>query len=570
MKEYICILLLLISGQSFSQFTTYKMNQTMPYDELIEMYKLLDSKYDNGKMIECGLTDAGKPLHLFLINTSRIFTAEELHKKNECIILINNGIHPGEPDGINASLEFTADVLSGRIKLPPHVTVAIIPVYNIDGALNRGCCSRANQNGPMEYGFRGNAQNLDLNRDFVKADAENTKSFIKIFREWDPDIFIDTHVTNGADYQPVMTLIDTQKDKFNPTMSKYVQKDFLPALYSKMKSLNIEMCPYVNAWEDTPDKGFEGFLETPRFASGYTSLYNTISFIAETHMLKPYPQRVEATYSFFYAMIDLAGKNYSAIKSVRKKANEEIVSQQVFPLQWSVDTTQVDSILFKGYEALYKKSDVTGMDRLYYDRNKPFEKNVPYYNTFKATVSINKPKAYIIPQAWKHVISMLKMNEVKMDRLETDSVIPVSAYYIKDYKGSERAYEGHHLNTKVTTEKRDQRILFFKGDYIVTCDQVSNRYIVETLEPQGTDSWFAWGFFDAVLQQKEWFSDYIFIDEAEQILKKDAALKKEFEDKKTTDASFAKDEWAMLEWLYRRSPHYELSHNRYPVYRLEK
>jgi hypothetical protein len=531
---------------------------------------MLDGKYDQAKMIECGMTDAGKPLHLFIINNSKIFNPDELHKKNECIILVNNGIHPGEPDGINASLEFTSDILSGRIKLPTHVTLAIIPVYNIDGALNRGCCSRANQNGPEEYGFRGNAQNLDLNRDFIKADASNTRSFTKIFREWDPDILIDTHVSNGADYQHTMTLIDSQKDKLHPEISNYVQGEFLPALYIKMKEMNYEMCPYVNAWEDTPDKGFEGFLETPRFATGYSALYNTIGFVTETHMLKPYAQRVEATYAFLYSIVDLAGKNYAKIKTARKKANEQIINQEIFALQWKTDSTKKDSVLFKGYHSAYKPSEVTAMDRLYYDRSRPYEKYVPYYNTFSPTVSVTKPLAYIIPQAWDRVIERIRLNNIKMEKLQNDTSITVSAYYIRDYKASSRPYEGHHLKTDIKIEKETQKISFLKGDYIIYCNQPSNRYIIETLEPQGVDSWFTWGFFDAVLQQKEWFSDYIFIDEAEQMLKKDPELKKEFYAKKISDPAFAKDHWNMLYWLYQRSPHYEKTHNRYPVFRVEK
>ncbi len=571
MIKYISLLLLLLfPGSLFSQLTTYRNNQTLTYEETIDLYKMLDGKYEMGKMLECGITDAGKPLHLFLMNNSKIFTAEELHKKNECIILINNGIHPGEPDGINASLEFTADILSGRIKIPSHVTLAIIPIYNIDGALNRGCCSRANQNGPQEYGFRGNAQNLDLNRDFIKADAENTKSFIKIFREWDPDILVDTHVSDGADYQTVMTLISTQKDKLAPDLSNYMEATFLPALYNKMKEMNVEMCPYVNAWSETPDKGFKGFLETPRFATGYAALFNSFGFVTETHMFKPYPQRVEATYSFLYSIMDLAGKNYQDIKSVRKNAKTDVLSQRAFPLQWEVDTTKVDSIRFKGYEAGTKKSTATGLDRLYYDRSKPYDKYIPYYNTFHVTSAINKPVAYIIPQAWNRVIERLKWNGISMERVSADTTIKVSAYYIRNYSCSNKPYEGHHLKTEVKTEKIMQDIRFFKGDYIIYCNQESNRYIIETLEPQGVDSWFTWGFFDAILQQKEWFSDYIFIDEAEQMLKNNASLKNEFESKKAADPAFAGDSWAMLTWLYQRSLHYEPSHNRYPVYRLEK
>jgi hypothetical protein len=569
MKRYL-LLFLLLPGFTFSQLTTYRNNVTLPYDEAIELYRMLDGKYENAKLIEEGMTDAGKPLHLFLLNTSGIFDADELHKKNECIILVNNGIHPGEPDGINASLEFAADILSGRVKLPPHVTLAIIPVYNIDGALNRGCCSRANQNGPEEYGFRGNAQNLDLNRDFIKADAENTKSFIKIFRQWDPDILIDTHVSDGADYQHTMTLIATQKDKLHPAVSSYVQKEFLPSLYKKMQELNTEMCPYVNAWENTPDKGFEGFLETPRFATGYAALFHTIGFVTETHMLKPYPQRVEATYAFLYAVTDLAGKNFQQIKAARKKAKEETLLQEKFSLQWKVDTTKTDSIFFKGYEPAYKKSDVTGMDRLYYDRSKPFSRYVPYYNTFVPVAEVTRPKAYIIPQAWSRVIERMKLNGVKMERMNSDTMLTVNAYYITNYKSGAKPYEGHHLNTDVQVDKRQQKILFFKGDYIIYCNQEANRYIVETLEPLGVDSWFAWGFFDAVLQQKEWYGDYIFIDEAEQMLKKDPALKKEFDAKKNADPAFAKDQGQMLTWLYQRSKYYEPSHNRCPAYRIEQ
>ncbi len=569
MKKHIYILFLLSTLTSFAQMTTYRNNQSLPYDETIELYKMLDGKYEKAKLIECGLTDVGKPLHLFLLNNNGIFSAEELHKKNECIILINNAIHPGEPDGVNASIEFTADILSGRVKLPPHVTIAIIPVYNIDGSLIRGCCSRANQDGPEQYGFRGNSRNLDLNRDFIKADAENTKSFIKIFREWDPDVFVDTHVSDGADYQYTMTLIDTQKDKLHPEVSNYVQKEFLPSLYQKMKEMNFEMCPYVNAWASTPDKGFNGFLEIPRFATGYAALFHTLSFVTETHMLKPFPKRVEATYSFLYTLTDLAGKNYQQIKSIRKKAKEATINQQEFALQWKVDTTKTDSILFKGYEGLYKKSDVTGTDRLYYDRTKPFEKKVAYNNNFKATVSVIKPKAYILPQAWKEVVERMKWNKIKMEPLTNDTIIYVDAYYITGYKSGSRAYEGHHLNTEIKTEKKKQNIQFFKGDYIINCNQESNRYIVETLEPEGVDSWFAWGFFDAILQQKEWYSDYIFIDEAELMLKNEAKLKKEFDELKNTNPAFAKDSDQMLEWLYKRSKHYELSHNRYPVYRLE-
>ena len=146
------------------------------------------------------------------------------------------------------------------------MVVCIIPIYNVDGALNRGSFSRANQNGPEEYGFRGNARNLDLNRDFIKCDAENTKSFIKIFREWQPEVFVDTHISDGADYQYTMTVIPTQQSKLHPALTGYVNKDLLPVLHAEMKNKNFEFCPYVETMKQIPDDGISAFLETPRFA----------------------------------------------------------------------------------------------------------------------------------------------------------------------------------------------------------------------------------------------------------------------------------------------------------------
>ncbi len=561
---------LFFSPKAFSQDDYYKQNRTLTYAEVISAYKQLDIKYPQAKMIEFGKADGGKPLHLFLISANGNFNRDQLRKNNGCFLLINNGIHPGEPDGIDASLLLAKDLLNKKISIPENVMIGIIPVYNIDGALNRGCCSRMNQDGPVEYGFRGNARNLDLNRDFIKCDSENAKAFNKMFTTYDPDVFVDTHTSNGADYAYTMTLIATQKDKLNHHVADFMQQEFLPALYTNMQKLNFLMSPYVDTFSESPERGINGFLETPRYATGYAALFNSLAFTTETHMLKPFAQRVEATYTFLNIILDLTSSSCSKILKARADAKLDCATNTKFDIQWKQDTTHVDSIWFDGYAAKHKKSEVTGLDRLYYDRNSPYHLQIPYYNNFQPSLTIDKPSGYIIPQAWKEVIERLQMNGVKMQQFQQDTMMNVEVYYIRDYKSRDHPYEGHYLHTDVKTEKENQTIKFYKGDYIVICNQTCNRYIIETLEPQAVDSYFAWNFFDSVLQQKEWFSDYVFEEKAEEILKNDDTLKKDFEQRKLQDSSFANNHWMMLNYIYQHSSYYEKTHNRYPVCRVIK
>lgn len=567
----ILFLFLFLNNICLSQDVTeyYLYNRTPQWSEVIEYYKKLDKQFTQAKLFTEGTTDIGMPLHLFVISSDGDFNPESLHQKKKLIWLINNGIHPGEPDGIDASMIFAKDVLN-KINSEEYknVVICIIPIYNIDGSLNRGCCSRVNQDGPQEYGFRGNYQNLDLNRDFVKCDTKNTESFIRIFQKWNPDLFLDTHVSNGADYPYNITLIATQKDKLTPPLGKYLSEKMLPELYRKMESKSEKMIPYVNTIKDTPDSGLEGFLETPRYASGYTALFNTIGFISETHMLKPYPIRVKATITFMETLRQYAAHNVSDILKKRDEAVKFTRTTTEFPVQWQLDTLSKDSIRFDGYTAVYSTSKITGLQRLSYNKDKPYSKFIPYKNNFKPQVIVNRPVAYIIPQCWTRVLERMKLNGVKMQTITSDTVIEVECYKITQYKTSSKPYEGHYLHSNVTVEKQIRKVKFYQGDRMIVVNQPANRYVVETLEPQGADAFFVWGFFDGILQQKEWFSDYVFEDIAEKMILENPALMDSLKAAIKADSSLQNNQYMQLNVLYRQSPYFEKSYMIYPVYRL--
>jgi len=571
MKKLYFLLFLLFPASVMAQITPYERShkqETTTYREAIAYYEQLAKAYpQQAKLFSYGNTDFGKPLHLLVLSKSSVFNPQSIRQQNKRIFLINNGIHPGEPEGIDACMMLARDLLKGN-KLPDNVVICIIPMYNIDGSHNRSGTSRANQNGPLAYGFRGNGRNYDLNRDFIKTDSKNSQAFQLIFNTWQPEIFVDTHTSNGADYQYTMTLIPTQKDKLNPVLSDYLTKIMVPDLYSQMKNKGFELIPYVNSAGETPDGGITGFIESPRYSTGYAALHNVIGFMPETHMLKPFDKRVESTYKLLQTYIQIIARDAAVIGENKKRADAYTAQQQEFPLDWKVNRNSVDSIEFKGYTAKQKPSDISGFDRLYYDRHEPYTKKIKYWDKFEPAVTVTKPVAYIIPKAWDKVVSLLKLNNVKMKQLAADAKLPLQMYYIGDMKTGTRPYEGHYLHSGVVLNPVRQEVQFFEGDYVVYVNQAANRYIVETLEPQAIDSFFNWNFFDSVLGQKEGYSSYVFEDTGAELLKKDPELRKKLEAEKQKNPDLAKSGRAQLDFVYKNSDYFEKTVMRYPVGRM--
>jgi hypothetical protein len=575
MKKYLVfsflVLTLTIDAQiPTTPFESSNGKASATYQECIAFYKQLANKSANIQWKTMGQSDAGLPLNLVLFSSDKQFNPNKWKEQEKLVIFVINGIHPGEPDGIDASMMLLRDLVTGKIKAPNNVVLAILPIYNIGGSLNRGSFSRVNQDGPLAYGFRGNAQNLDLNRDFIKSDSKEAKSFAEIFQWLNPDIFLDNHVSDGADYQYTMTLLTTQHNKLGGSIGQYLHDVFEPSLFKGMEAQKMTMTPYVNFEDGNPEKGWNYFYDPPRFSSGYAALFQTMGFLSETHMLKPFADRVKSTYALMQTILDQGSQQAKAIKQARKAAIEAVKKQDEFALGYKSDTSKYQMIQFNGYETGRKPSTVTGMPRMFYDHSKPFSKAVKFYNFAIPEKIVRKPAAYIIPQGWHAVIQLLQANAVQYKTLEKDSIIEVNAYRIDDYKTSTRAYEKHYRHSDVKTSTRLQKIAFRKGDIIIPTGQAADRFLVETLEPTGDDGYFAWNFFDAILQQKEGYSNYRWEDVAGDFLASHPEIKQQLEDKKKAEPAFAASANAQLDFVYKKSPWYEPAHLRYPIYRLEK
>jgi hypothetical protein len=572
----LAILIISCESQKEDKTSDYKTHfelsdgkETATYQETIDFYIRLAKEFPQINIQTIGETDSGIPLHLVTYNLDADFNFKKI-KESKTILLINNGIHPGESDGIDATMLLFRDLAIENITPPENTVIATIPVYNIGGALNRNSTTRTNQNGPKEYGFRGNARNYDLNRDFIKSDTKNAETFATIYHLVKPDIFIDNHVSNGADYQYTLTHLFTQHNKLGLELGAYLDKDLMPKLERSLAKDKWDITPYVNVHNAVPENGFSQFIDHPRYSTGYTSLWNTVGLMVETHMLKPYKKRVEGTYELMKKMIEISETDGQKIKELRNNYTENVQNLEYYPLKWEIDSTQTTTLNFKGYEADTIISEVTGFPRLKYDTNKPFTKPTKYYNYFKGTESIKIPNAYLLKKSNFKIIHLLTKNEIAFEKIKKDTLVEVEAYRIENYKTYSNSYEGHYPHYDTETVKSTQKVQFQQGDLYIPTKQKGIRYILETLEPSATDSFFNWNFFDPILQQKEGFSPYVFEDIAAELLKSNSLLNEAFQLKKTSDEEFAKNWYAQLEYIYKRSEYYEKAHNQYPVYRVIK
>ena len=570
----VCILPLLLLPYMKGYSQQWSANTTPSYEELIAHLQKLDKQHREIRLYNMGASDYGLPIYLCVINGEKDSLKTFIKARNNTTILINNAIHAGEPDGVNASLLWLEQWIragkptksrDGKDDFP---VIAFIPAYNVGGMMNRSSKSRANQNGPEAYGFRGSAKNLDLNRDFIKMDAVNSFTFARIFHALDPDIFIDNHVSNGADYPYTLTYISSMKERMAPSMQALTYESCIPILKDYCQIGNFELFPYVELKGETPESGIVAFNDLPHYAMGYASLFHSLSFTVETHMLKAFPQRVQATLSFMNSMIAYAIGHSQEIETARSAAKHWAKNQLVLAYNYQLDEKQVDQIRFKGYEAIYPEHPITGLKQLGYDQTQPYEKYIPYFNHYQAKDSTTIPKYYIVSGQEIEIIERLKTNQVEFTRVNasTATQMKVSSFIVKDFKAPSKPYEGHFKLQNLQVDKQLITLELKPGDILISCNQDKANFIHAVLQPLTEDSYLTWNFFDSYLQQKEYFSPYVFKEQIAEILNAQPKLKEAYEARKRLDVKFANDEWEQLYFIYQNSPYFEPSFMRLPVY----
>ena len=562
-----------MSNELITPYERGNLNQTTTWAECIAWYQALASRYPGVLRFEVvGTSDAGLPIHAGVVSRDGVFEHDAIRAAGRPVFFNNNGIHPGEPEGIDACMALVRDfcVDPTRLAALGDTVFLFVPLYNVDGSTNRADTSRVNQDGPEQFGFRGNSRHLDLNRDFIKCDSLTAQVFNRLFTAWDPDVMVDTHTSNGADYPYTMTLIHTQADKLGGALGGFLRATMLPQLFADMQARGWPMCPYVNPVQDSPEQGIAEFLETPRFSTGYAALHHTIGFMPETHMLKPFADRYQSMRALVESVLAFTVANGAQIQALRRAARQAGRTRAEWPVHWAMDAQAPGKFRFTGYQAKYRPSSIGSYSRLWYDHSAPWEREIDYYNRFPADVTVTAPRAYVLPQAWREVAERLQWNGVQMERVEAERVAEVAYYHVQSVASRAGAYEGHLFHDEVQLERRRASVTLRAGDWWIPLDQDNARYAVETLEPQGHDSFFRWGFFNSVLEKKEAYSDYVFEDHAEELLRSEPALAAGFAQWKLDNPKRVSDQEAVLDFIFTNCQRYlEPEWRRYPVLMVE-
>jgi murein tripeptide amidase MpaA len=545
--------------QTFAEQTDYK--KTWRYDETVAFARKLDEASDLIAYQSFGKSGEGRDLPLLIASNDKTFTVEAARKKGKAIILIQAGIHSGEIDGKDAGFALLRDIAitKTRADLLKDVVILFVPIYNVDGHENFSAFNRINQNGPDEMGFRATSANLNLNRDYMKADAPETRAFLKLWNSWKPDFFIDCHVTDGADFQYNVTYEFAHFQESSTFISDWMFEHFDGKVVPRVESEGNLLTHYVEFAGREITGGVATFIATPRFATGYTPLRNRAGLLIETHSYKPYKSRVRGTYDVLRYTIEEINRAKASLFEANKKADAETLergetydAKRQFPLRLSV-TEKSTPLQFKAVEYKIEDSDISGTKRIVYG-TKPMEITIPKFDEGKITASVAPPLYYIVPPQWKAAIEVLQMHGIQFQRLSKPTKVEVESYRFSDVKFAAASFEGRvtvGFKANPTKEMRE----FPANSIVIPLAQEAANVAVHLLEPDSPDSFVYWGFFNAIFEQKEYGESYVLEKLAREMLAKDPNLRKEFEEK-LKDETFAKNPRARLTFFYERSPYY--------------
>ncbi len=546
--------------------------QTPRYDETMQYCKELEKASPFVKVTSFGKSPQGRELPLVIVSSDKTFDYKKAGSSKKATILIQNGIHSGEIDGKDACLMLMRDIVITKTKaaLLDHVNLLFIPIFNVDGHERFGKYNRINQNGPEEMGWRVTAQNLNLNRDYMKADSPEMQAWLKLYSAWLPEFFVDCHVTDGADFQHVVTYSIEKGDFLAEPVRSWVKDTYIPTVTTRLKEDSVFIVPYVFFADDrNPMKGFLEYPSPPRFSTAYTSIQNRPGLLIETHMFKDYKSRVDGTYKMLEQTIRLVNEEASILKKAVRDADEQTKTalENPYPLLYDVGkTTSLSSTHFLGYKTKIEKSDISGGDWLQYTKE-PFEADIPRIDSFFVTKTIEPPKAYLIPPQWQTVIERLKLHGVKLERMTGALDLRIEVYRFSKPKWQERPYEGRH-QVSFSTEKIKEKRNIPAGTVVAWMNQRTARVLINALEPEAPDAFVQWGFFDAIFEQKEYGEDYVLEKVARDMLAASPGLREEFNDRLKTDSAFAATPYARLNFFYQHSPYWDKQMNEYPVLRL--
>lgn len=551
--------------------------RTARYEETIALCRAFAQKYP--KAVRCdrfGTTPEGRPMHYLVANTRGALTPDAARKAGLPVVLFEGGIHAGEIDGKDAGFLALRQMLDGETSAGAlaDVVMVFVPVFSVDGHERFGRWNRPNQRGPEQMGWRTTAQNLNLNRDWLKADAPEMQAMLKLVDEWDPLLQMDLHVTDGAKFEHDVA-IQVEPVNAGDAELMAIGKSLRHTTVEKLSaqgSLPVEFYPSFVVGDD-PTSGFTDVVAPPRFSTGYFWLRNRFSMLVETHSWKDYPTRVRITRNVIVAVMEQLAKDGKAWAAAAAAADTRAaaLAGQPVTLEYTA-TDKTRDIDFRGYAYERKPSEISGALMTRYDETTPQVWKVKLRDEFAPSLQTSAPRAgYLVPAAQAaRVAQALDVHGIAYARIARPLAdAKVQAFRADKFEFGANSVEGHQRLT-LGGEWTPETQSLPAGSLFVPIAQAKSRLLMAMLEPRAADSLAAWGEFNNFFEPKEYMEAYVAEDVAREMLAQDPALKAEFEKRLAQDETFAKSANARLEFFQRRHASWDTRYGRYPVLRTDE
>jgi hypothetical protein len=554
-----------------------QLSATPDYAETMAWLRKLVNASPELEMVSIGRSLQGRDIWMVIASADKTFSAEAMRATGKPLLLAHSGIHAGEIDGKDAGLMLLRDmtVAARRSELLAKTNLLFIPILNVDGHERISAFNRINQRGPIEMGWRTNARNQNLNRDFTKLDTRGVRALIGVFRQWQPDLYLDLHVTDGADYQYDITFGGNGRKGWSPAIGDWIEDVYRPAINSVLIENGHEPGGLVFAVNGMDMKdGFLTWSGNPRFSNGYGDAIHLPTILVENHSLKPYKRRVLGTYVLMAETLDLLAREKDSLRKAVVQDQER--RPHTIPLAFERDNSVVaQKVPFKGISSERYQGQVSGEEVVRWTGQAVTE-TIPEVFISKPTTLIVPPAAYIIPQAWSDVVERIALHGIEVEQINEPLSTLAEFYHLPGAAIAEPSdwtpnpFEGHIRIDPGEPEKQLIEITFPVGSYRISTDQPLGELIVLMLEPEAPDSFLQWGFFLEIFTRTEYAEAYVLEPLAQRMLENDAELKERFQQKLASDEAFAKSQYQRLMWFYEQTPFYDEQYLLYPVARIPR
>lgn len=546
--------------------------RTPRYAETVAYFERLAAASPQVHLFEFGVSPQGRALKAVVLSSEGVSTPQEAHATGKPVVLVQAAIHPGENEGKDVLMALARDLtVSGRhAGLLEHAVLLLVPIFNVDGHERFGPYHRINQNGPEAMGWRATAQNLNLNRDYTKLDAPEMQAWMRLWTAWRPDLLVDMHNTNGADYQYAMTWAYETAANIEPVLAEWQRRAFDGRMKPALAAQGWPLTFYVSLKDSTDIRaGLVEGASGPRFSVGYAAAANRPGLLLETHMLKDFRTRVAVNEAVMLELLRMLGEEGKALRAANAAADARRFAEgEPVPLAFGL-SDRVEQREFLGVADRRVESEISGSTWVQYDPGTPITLSLPVQAEVTVTASAPAPAAWVLPPQWQTVVERLRLHGIAMWPLPRETEVMAARYRIEAVEWAPRPFEGRHAITRLRHRLETGTEPVPAGSWVIPADQPLARLAALLLEPDSPDSFLRWGFFDAIFEEKEYAEPRVMERMAREMLAADPALRAAFETRLREDPAFAASPRERLRFFYQRTPYFDREFSRYPVLRLD-